>query len=77
MTFHHLKREQKTSRRTGQSRGNFLFDWCLVQIFAGTPAFLSEGFRGFHQSIQANAVIIPALGYDRLLPNLFQFLIQQ
>jgi hypothetical protein len=31
------------------------FGRCLVRISPGTPAFLSETFHGFHQSLQSNS----------------------
>jgi hypothetical protein len=46
----------------------------LVRILAGTPVILPEIFRSFHQSLQANAGVVPGLGRDRFLQNSFQFI---
>jgi hypothetical protein len=35
----------------------------------------SEDFRGISQSLKANSMKIPRLGYDRFLPNLFQYIV--
>jgi hypothetical protein len=39
-------------------------------------AILSEAFRSFPHSLQANARIVPQLGHDCFLPNPFDFAIQ-
>jgi hypothetical protein len=41
----------------------------LVQIPAEIPDILKEVFRGFPESVQANVVIVPQLGQNRLFPN--------
>jgi hypothetical protein len=52
-------------------------------LYSGGPGFksqygdwLTDVFRGFPQFLLANAGIVPSkLGYDRFLPNPFQFII--
>jgi hypothetical protein len=59
--------------RAGCSR--CIFWKCSVRISAGTTAVLTEAFRGFIQSFQANSRIVPWLWYDRFLPDPFHFII--
>jgi hypothetical protein len=44
-----------------------------VRIWARTWAILIEVFRGVPQSLRANAEIVPRLGHNCFLPNIFQF----
>jgi hypothetical protein len=43
----------------------------------GRATSYPQYFRGFPQTMQANAGAIPRLGNDCLLPNAFQFIIRQ
>jgi hypothetical protein len=45
-----------------------------VRISTGTPTILTDVFRGFPQSLQANSGWVLLLGYDRFLPNPLQFI---
>jgi hypothetical protein len=46
---------------------------CPVRVWVGVLVILTEAFRGFYQSFQANTGIVLRLGYDRFLENLSQF----
>jgi hypothetical protein len=46
---------------------SLLFGRCLVRIYAGIPATLTEVFRDLLQSIQTNARIVQRIDDDRLL----------
>jgi hypothetical protein len=46
-----------------------------VRPSSGTPTALSEIFRGFRQSFQANAGIVLRLGQDSFLPNRIKLII--
>jgi hypothetical protein len=47
----------------------------LVIISSSTPAIIIIISLCFAQSVQANTGIVPRLGHDHFLPNLFQFFI--
>jgi hypothetical protein len=44
------------------------------RISAGTPAIMTEVFRGFPQTHHANYGRVPRLDHDRILPNPYQFI---
>lgn len=48
------------------TEGNFMKE-CSVKILSETPAILTEVFRGFPQSLQANAEILCRLDHNRFL----------
>jgi hypothetical protein len=52
-------RHATTGRHGGAVNTCFVFGRSRIQISARRPAILIEGFRGFPQSLQANAVIVP------------------
>jgi hypothetical protein len=43
------------------SLSSFVFGWACVQISDRRPVILSDTFRGFHQSLQENAGIVPQI----------------
>jgi hypothetical protein len=47
---------------------------CSLRISAGTPAVLTEVFRGFPLSLHSNSEIVPRLCRDRFLPSPLQFI---
>jgi hypothetical protein len=49
----------------------------LVQISAEKPCVLIEVFRGFSETLQATARIVPQLGHYHFLPNSSQIIIHQ
>jgi hypothetical protein len=51
-----------------------VFGRCSVRISAGTPDILTKDFRGFLQSLEANAGVIPRLDQDRIRQNTFQLI---
>jgi hypothetical protein len=55
--------------RAGCSRGNSVDLYSVVSV--GILALLIQVFRGFHQPLQENSVIVPLLGLDRFFPNPF------
>jgi hypothetical protein len=62
---------RKTLSNSWQS--GFLIWRAQVQILARRPGILTEVFRGFSQSIQANTRTVVNVGHGHLLPSLFQF----
>jgi hypothetical protein len=58
-----------------KSGPSFVFRRSRFQISTRIPAILTDVFSGFPESLQANAGVVPLLGYDRFLPNSFQFVI--
>jgi hypothetical protein len=52
-----------------------LFGKCLVCILTGILVILNEVFQGFPQSLKAYAGIVPQLGHDCSLSDLFQIVI--
>jgi hypothetical protein len=46
---------------------------CLVRVWAGVSVILTEAFRGFYESFQANTGMVPGLGHDHFLENSSQF----
>jgi hypothetical protein len=56
-------------------RSVLVFRRYSVLVSVGTAAILTAVFRGFPQSFQANARILPRLGYYPFLPNPFKFII--
>jgi len=51
------------------------FGICPFGMSVGSSAILTEAFRGFLQSLQANAATVLRLGQGRLLPYHFNFII--
>jgi hypothetical protein len=49
--------QQRTSKSSGQN-SCFFFERSRVQISAWKPAILTEGFRDFPQTLQANAGMV-------------------
>jgi hypothetical protein len=71
--IHH---SSKTESSAGSGYHNyFVFERSRVQISTRRPACLTEIFRGFSKSIQANIGMMYEKGYDRFLPHPFQFII--
>jgi hypothetical protein len=60
-----------TSVKWSLDRCRLVFRRYSVRIPIGTPAILTEVFRSFPQSLQANSRI----GHDYCLPNPFQFIV--
>jgi hypothetical protein len=62
------KKLKKKSSRFASGR-------CSVQTWAGTLAMPNGDFNGFPQFTQENSGIIPPLGHDCFISNLFQLII--
>jgi hypothetical protein len=75
---HLLRTSSSMSKRAGWRREpKTIFGRCSFRISGETSDVLTEVLREFLQPLQTNSKVVHKFGYDRLLPNNFQFVLYQ